>query len=628
MPLIKTYLRALSYLKAEKSVFFFICAANVVLAIITIAEPVLFGRVIDAIANKTGIFKTLAFWVGFGIFNIIAYVLVARFADRLAHRRRMAVMSASFAKIIAMPLVWHQKRGTSNALHTLLRAGDSLFAIWLEFMRQHLATIIALAVLIPTAIHMDARLSMVLAVLAALYIMIARLVMRKTKNGQEAVERHHHALFEHITDSINNVAVVQGYNRIRHETNALHGHAANLLKAQYPVLNWWALASGLNRMASTISMVIVLLLGAFLVTKGQLRVGDVVAFVGFAQLMIGRLDQITAFINLAVSSRSRLTDFYEMEDATAAMRENKKLPALQNVKGAVAFSHVSHQFAESGQGVFDISFEVKPGQTIAIVGPTGAGKTTLINLLQRVYEPSTGIITVDGVDIATVSRESLRKNLATVFQDAGLFNRTIEENILIGRAGAGKAAIVQAAKAAAAHDFILHKAEAYETKVGERGGLLSGGERQRLAIARAVLKNAPILVLDEATSALDVETEARVKKALDKISRNRTTFIIAHRLSTVRNADKVLFIEEGRLVEQGAFSELAGKGGRFTALLRAGGLTIDVPPAEVKSQEPQSAAPRLHHAPAAKPRRRASAAVEPAAGNITPFPLKAGRRRS
>jgi len=626
VPLIKTYLRALSYLKAEKRAFFCICAANIVLAVITIAEPVLFGHVIDAIANKTGIFKTLGFWVGFGAFNITAYVLVARGADRLAHRRRLAVVEQSYEKIISMPLSWHQKRGTSNSLHTLIRAGDSLFAIWLEFMRQHLSTIIALIVLIPTAIHMDTRLSMVLCVLGILYIMIARLVMRKTKDGQTAVEKHHHELLDHITDSINNVAVVQGYNRIHQESQALRDKSAELLGAQNPVLNWWALASGLNRMASTISMVVVLLLGAFLVTKGELRVGDVVAFVGFAQLMIGRLDQISAFINLAVSSRACLNSFFEMEDATEQMKESDNLPALQNVKGSVAFNNVSHEFAESGQGVYDISFEAKAGETLAIVGPTGAGKTTLINLLQRVYEPSVGSITIDGTNINTVSQESLRKNLASVFQDAGLFNRSIADNILIGDDKANRNAVMKAAEAAAAHDFILNKTEGYDTKVGERGGMLSGGERQRIAIARAVLKNAPILVLDEATSALDVETEARVKDALDKISENRTTFVIAHRLSTVRNADKVLFIEKGRLIEQGTFDELAAKGGRFTALLRAGGLTIDVgqkPLSVVANNEAVSDDAKIQPLHAMTGSKADSDNIDNAhADNVTPFPRK------
>jgi len=501
VPLLKTYRRALTYLWLEKHAFLSICIANIVLAVITIAEPILFGHVIDSISEKTGVVPTLAIWVGFGIFNIIAYVLVARGADRLTHRRRLGVMTQSFEKIITMPLSWHQQRGTSNALHTLIRATDSLTAIWLEFMRQHLSTFVALAVLIPTAFTMDWRLSMVLVVLGVIYVMIARLVMRKTKHGQASIEHHHHRLFEHISDSISNVAVVQGYNRIREESRMMRSQAANLLKVQYPVLNWWALASGLNRMASTISMVVVLLLGAFLVTRGKLRVGDVVAFVGFAQLMIGRLDQISAFINLAV--------------------------------------------------------------------------TTLINLLQRVYDPAAGSITIDGIDTRTVSRESLRNALATVFQDAGLFNRSIGANIRIGRSNASKTAIRNAARAAAAHDFIMDKSERYDTMVGERGSQLSGGERQRIAIARAILKNAPILVLDEATSALDVETEARVKDALDMVSRNRTTLVIAHRLSTVRNADLVLFIDHGRLIEKGSFQELAAKGGRFSKLLRAGGLTID-----------------------------------------------------
>ncbi|MGO4837160.1 ATP-binding cassette domain-containing protein, partial [Rhizobiaceae sp. 2RAB30] len=213
--------------------------------------------------------------------------------------------------------------------------------------------------------------------------------------------------------------------------------------------------------------------------------------------------------------------------------------------------------------------------TVAIVGPTGAGKTTLINLLQRVYDPHSGRILVDGMDTRTITRKSLRHSVATVFQDAGLFNRSIEENIRIGRTGATYDDVHAAASAAAAQDFILAKSEGYDTQVGERGGQLSGGERQRIAIARAILKDAPILVLDEATSALDVETEARVKEAIDRLRANRTTFIIAHRLSTVRDADLIIFMDNGRIVEKGGFADLSASNGRFAALLRAGGLLTD-----------------------------------------------------
>ena len=222
-----------------------------------------------------------------------------------------------------------------------------------------------------------------------------------------------------------------------------------------------------------------------------------------------------------------------------------------------------------------MSFEVQAGQTVAIVGPTGAGKTTLINLLQRVHTPQHGRILIDGIDIAGVTRKSLRQSIATVFQDAGLFNRSIEENIRIGRSTAICNEVHAAAEAAAAHDFILAKSDGYDTIAGERGSQLSGGERQRVALARAILKDAPILVLDEATSALDVETETRVKEAIDRLRRDRTTFIIAHRLTTVRDADLVIFLDNGRVVEMGSFAELSARNGRFASLLRAGGLLND-----------------------------------------------------
>ena len=575
MSLLKIYWRAMEYLAAEKAATITMCIASVLVALVMLAEPILFGQVIQAISDKGDIFTQLAMWAALGAFNIIAAVFVARGADRLAHRRRLGVMIDSYERIITMPLSWHQKRGTSNALHTLIRATDSLFTLWLEFMRQHLTTVVALVALIPVAMSMDMRMSMVLIVLGVIYVMIGQLVMRKTKDGQTAVEKHHHKLFEHVSDTISNVSVVQSYNRIASETQSLRTYAKNLENVQFPVLNWWALASGLNRMASTLSMVIVLMLGAYFVTKGQMRVGDVIAFIGFAQLMIGRLDQISAFINQTVTARAKLEEFFEMEDATAERQEPQGATDLENVKGDIVFDNVTFEFPNSGQGVYDVSFEVKPGQTVAIVGPTGAGKTTLINILQRVFDPAAGRILIDGTDTRTISRRSLRHAIATVFQDAGLFNRSVEENIRVGNETASADMVHAAAKAAAAHDFILAKGNGYDTVVGERGSQLSGGERQRLAIARAILKDSPILVLDEATSALDVETEEKVKQAVDDLSHNRTTFIIAHRLSTVRSADIVLFMDKGHLVERGSFDELAARGGRFSDLLRAGGLQLE-----------------------------------------------------
>jgi ATP-binding cassette subfamily B protein len=573
--LLRIYWRALGYLAADKKRVAFICFANVTLAIVAILEPIMFGHVIDAISDHVDAIPALAMWAGLGAFNIVAFVLVARGADRFAHARRSEVLCQSFERIITMPLAWHHERGMSNSLHTLLRAVETLFSLWLEFMRLHLSTVVALALLIPTALTLDLRMSVVLIVLGALYFVIGRLVMRKTKEGQASVERHYHKVFAHVTDSVTNISVLQSYNRIGHETEALKRYVTDLLKAQNPVLDWWAIASALNRLSSTISMMIVLMIGAYLVTRGELKIGEVIAFTGFATLLVARLDQVSTFVNQISEARAKLEEFYKLEDSAVDEAEPEGLRDLGQVTGHIRFENVGFEFPNSGTGVEDVSFEVHAGQTVAIVGPTGAGKTTLVNLLQRVFNPKSGRILIDGVDTRTVTRKSLRHSIATVFQDAGLLNRSIEDNIRIGRSEANYEEVHAAAEAAVAQDFILAKSEGYDTLVGERGGQLSGGERQRIAIARAVLKDAPILVLDEATSALDVETEGRVKEAIDDLRRGRTTFIIAHRLTTVRDADLVVFMDKGKIVEMGGFAELSLRNGRFAGLLRAGGLLND-----------------------------------------------------
>jgi ATP-binding cassette subfamily B protein len=573
--LFQVYARALQYLAVHKLRVSAIVIANIVLAVITIAEPILFGRIIDAISSKRAVTPMLLMWAGLGVFNTVAFVLVAREADRLAHTRRSTLITEAFGRIIAMPLSWHTQRGTSNALHTLLRACETLFGLWLEFMRQHLATAVALTLLVPTAFAMDVRLSLVLVVLGVLYVVVGKFVMTRTKEGQASVEDHYHTVFSHVSDSISNVSVVHSYNRIEAETRELKNFTQKLISAQLPVLDWWALASALNRMASTISMMAILVIGTFLVQKGELGIGDVIAFIGFAGLLIGRLDQMKAFVTQIFEARAKLEDFFVLEDSVREREEPADAGELNHVHGEVEFRDVSFNFANSNEGLRDVSFTAKAGQTIAIVGPTGAGKTTLVNLLQRVHEPAGGKILVDGVDISTVTRKSLRRSIATVFQDAGLLNRSICENIRLGREDASLVEVMEAAEAAAAADFIECREGGYETRVGERGNRLSGGERQRIAIARAILKNAPILVLDEATSALDVETENRVKVAIDNLRKDRTTFIIAHRLSTVREADLVIFMDHGRIVEMGGFNELSQSNGRFASLLRASGILTD-----------------------------------------------------
>ena len=316
---------------------------------------------------------------------------------------------------------------------------------------------------------------------------------------------------------IGNVTVVQSYARLAAEMQAMRGMMAELLAAQYPVLTWWGLLTVLTRAAATIAMVAVFAVGAVLVARGEITVGEIVAFVGFANLLIGKLDQLSGFAVRIFQYAPTLRSFFDLLDATDGVREKPDARPLENVAGNVRYEGVTFRFRNSDQGVFDLNFEAPAGKTVALVGPTGAGKTTTLALLQRLREPDSGRILVDGHDIADVTLTSLRHNIAVVFQDAGLFNRSIAENIRVGRPDATDAEVEQAARLAEAHDFISKKPGGYDFVIGERGASLSGGERQRLAIARAILKDAPILILDEATSALDAETEASIKRALDRL---------------------------------------------------------------------------------------------------------------
>jgi ATP-binding cassette subfamily B protein len=574
MKLIRIYLRALNILWREERVqTFALVLISFAVGLIQLAEPVLFGRVIDSLSKQSQVFSILALWAGLGIANIVFSVYLAVMSDRLAHRQRLNTLDQVFERVIALPVSYHTEQGSGRVVHAILSGTDNLFDLWLTFLREHLSSFVGICFMVPLALTLDWRMAVMLFVLASIFVIANFIIVRRTHRLQEQVTTHQENVFARIGDVIGNVTVVQSYSRLWNEIQALQGMTAEILSAQYPILTWWGILSVITRISSTVTMVSILSLGALLVARGELSVGAVVSFASLSVLLIGRLEQVSGFLSRTISKAPVLQNFFYLLDQGGAAHDNPGARPMPPICGEVHFDNVTFRHKNSPYGIFNISFKTHAGQTVALVGPSGSGKTTTLGLLQRLFDPQEGGISIDGQDIRQFTLASLRHSIATVFQEAGLFNRSISENIRIGRPEASDEEVQAAAEQAQAHEFIMGKPGGYDFVIGERGAALSGGERQRLAIARAILKDAPILIFDEATSALDNQTEKKIQAAIGNLrAQNKTTFIIAHRLSTVITADQILVFEKGRVIEGGTFQELRQKEGLFSVLVKMGEL--------------------------------------------------------
>jgi ATP-binding cassette, subfamily B, bacterial len=324
----------------------------------------------------------------------------------------------------------------------------------------------------------------------------------------------------------------------------------------------------LRGLPGTLSRISALALGGWLVMQGEITVGTLVAFLGYIGGLFGPVQSLTTLYQTIQKASVSLETIFDLLDADDSVQDVPEAADAPPLTGAVRFEGVTFGYQPERPVLDGFTLDVRPGETIALVGPSGSGKTTITQLLQRFYHPQGGRILVDGLDVQRMTQTSLRRQIGTVFQDPHLFNDTVRENIAYGSPDASEEDVVAAAKAANAHDFIMALPEGYDTVVRERGSRLSGGQRQRIAIARALLKRPPILVLDEATSALDAESERLIQDGLEVLLKGRTAFVIAHRLSTVVDADRIVVVRDGRVAEVGSHAELLAAGGYYASLVR------------------------------------------------------------
>jgi len=369
-----------------------------------------------------------------------------------------------------------------------------------------------------------------------------------------------------LQDNLSGIRVIQAFAREDIEYRRFSKESERYYRARVKGIRYWSIFFPAIRFFGAMGTVIVLAAGSIMVVKGQMSLGTLVAFIAYIASIydpINRLTEVDNIFQEAIAAGERI---FELLDETMEVEDAPDAIGLPVIRGEMVFDQVDFKYGSGDPVLHAISFTMAPGEVVALVGPSGAGKTSIANLICRFYDPAKGYVSVDGYDLRSIKMTSLRRQVAVVLQDSFLFNNTVAENLHYGKPDASEDELIAAARAANAHDFIMQLPEGYDTEIGERGVKLSGGQKQRLALARAILADPRILILDEATSSVDAEAEYLIQQALDRVLKGRTALVIAHRLSTIRNADKIIALDRGRIVEIGSHEELMQHGGLYNQL--------------------------------------------------------------
>lgn len=561
--------KALVFIRPYRGSVVIIMGLTLAASVLEALEPLVMKYFFD----KLGSGVERALFTGIGSLLLIGLLRegINSISNWMAWKVRLGVnyglMEATVSKLHSLPLTYHRQESVGSIMTKMDRGINGLVGALAELAFNVLPGVVYLVLSLVVMFRLDWRLSLAVIFFAPLPALIGMRAAAEQTRRERTLMNRWSKIFSRLNEVLAGIVTVKCF--VMEDTEKkrflkdVHGANDVVLRG----VGTDTRVGAAKNLAAMLARIIAIALGGYFVFRGEVTVGTVVAFLGYVGGLFGPVQGLTGIYQTLRKATVALDTVFSILDAPDPMGDTPDARPITAVRGEIVFDTVCFGYQGGKSILQDICIQAKPGETVALVGPSGSGKTTLMSLLQRLYAPSSGSIRVDGVDISRLKQRSLRRQIGVVFQDAVLFNDTVRGNIAYGRPWASQKEIEEAAQAANAHEFILRMPDGYDTEVGERGGCLSAGERQRITIARALLRNTPLLILDEATSALDAESEALVQEALARLVRGRTTFVIAHRLSTVVEADRILVLKDGRIIESGTHTKLMSMSGYYASLV-------------------------------------------------------------
>ncbi|HEY4188443.1 MAG TPA: ABC transporter ATP-binding protein [Polyangia bacterium] len=564
-----TLLRLASYFRPFRLALAGVAGCVVLYTLLSLVNPYLLGVALDrfvARRDPNGLGRLALLMLGAALLNNLVQVIANRVMAGISQRALKDVRRELFDHLQALPLSFFDQRPAGELMSRLTNDIDAINQAVAQNVTSLLASVLSMAGILVAMFVLDRWLALASLVVVPLMFWFTRFVAVYTRRGFKDLQKALGELNGVMEEAISGQKVVKLFRRSDAVVASFRSRNAEVYRAGVYANTYALLLMPLTSVLGNLFVIVLAGLGGFLALAGLVSVGVIATFISYGQSFINPLRQLSNLYNTIQAALAGAERVFQILDVPRELDDAPQAAAVAAVRGDVRFEHVRFSYVPGTPVIKDMSFEAEPGQVVALVGPTGAGKTTIINLLTRFYELDGGAIEIDGVDIRALRKDDLRRKLGLVLQDTYLFANSVLENIRYGRLDATEDDVMQAATLADADHFIRQLPQGYRTVLSERGGNLSQGQRQLLAIARTLLADPAILILDEATSSIDTRTEARIQQALLRLMKGRTSFVIAHRLSTIRDAHQVLVIDDGRIIERGTHAQLVAQQGFYRHL--------------------------------------------------------------